>query len=220
MALSQCVDHVSEGGERLVDGRALLQLLGVGAQIGPLRSREVNKVDLGREVADGAIALGERLAQHDREDGVRSRRALVHARGGDGTRLVALRKELLDLLVRAHLHLCQVLDVDAAAHVLTDLQAAIALREQIRNHFIVELGVRRGDLEAGAGRCVGHALEQLHRQTRHDAEVVRRAHDRMRFAAAGLAVCEDGAIVALKGGGEDLGADIIINLWLRRIGPV
>ena len=30
------------------------------------------------------------------------------------------------------------------------------------------------------------ALEQLHRQPRHDAEVVRRAHDRVRLAAAGL----------------------------------
>mmetsp|Transcript_17373 Transcript_17373/g.56468 ORF Transcript_17373/g.56468 Transcript_17373/m.56468 type:complete len:232 (-) Transcript_17373:88-783(-) len=83
--------------------------------------------------------------------------------------------------------------------------------EQVSHHLLVDLEVGAGEVELGAAQRLE---EVLNRSWKH-ARVGRRPHHAVRLAGAGLAVGEDGAVVALKHGVDDAG-DVPVRLSLRR----
>ena len=142
-------DDLAEGGEALVDIRALLEPRPLGPRgLGPLRARQVHQGDaahlLGGEAAVGVVLV---LGEDDGEDGVAAAAALVHVGGGHGARLVALVHQVVDVGVLGHGQLAQVLHVGAEQGVLAHAQVALGVGvQQVPHALTVNLHVAHLDV--------------------------------------------------------------------------
>eukprot|EP00964_Phaeocystis_antarctica_P107074 scaffold71844_cov46-Phaeocystis_antarctica.AAC.1 len=110
--------------------------------------------------------------------------------------------------------------LESCTSVLTNLEALAARAEQVTHDLVVQLEVGRGHHTGARLARLLHAREQVGAESRYDAEVRGRAHDRVALATAGLAVGEDRAVVPLEGAVEDLPAEIVVELRLRRLRTV
>eukprot|EP00964_Phaeocystis_antarctica_P093759 scaffold60586_cov61-Phaeocystis_antarctica.AAC.1 len=158
-----------------------------------------------------------------REDDVPSARARIHTHLGDDAPRVAPRQQVHHL-VRARHHLrAQPVDRYTLGAALPHQQASLA-REQVVELVIVHLEVARLDEHAALRR--GERAEEQRARPRHDpvllhvgrlevGDNVIRAEHSVRLAGAGLAVGEDGRVVALEHARHAVLARLVEDVLLR-----
>ena len=128
--VGKCSDNISESRKRLIDLFAFLKTFPGGAcHPHTLATSQINKVELANSylfvncLFRGIIHL---LDDHN-ENGMRSRRDIVHLGGGSGSRLSTALHESIDLIRCADSPLGESFNEDTAFSVLSDLEARSAV---------------------------------------------------------------------------------------------
>eukprot|EP00754_Rhynchopus_humris_P040213 Rhum_TRINITY_DN23262_c0_g1::Rhum_TRINITY_DN23262_c0_g1_i1::g.177595::m.177595 len=153
-----------------------------------LRTTQVGEDHHGLDL-DARVAVA--LLQREDEQRVRTRRPLVHERGGTPLLAVALADQLRHVLHRVHGVLGTSLEHPAlgGGAVLAD---GVTLVEEVVHLVTEDLHVREAQLRRHAVRLLPHAhrLQHLRARLRHDARLLARhtlAEHRVRLARSGLA---------------------------------
>ena len=142
------------------------------------------------------------LLEREGEDGVGSGGCVVHLGAGGCTVQVSNLHETLDILVAAHRLIGQVLHVYTIALGFADLEVigrSALGREEVLDVLVVDFEV--GDVNLVRYSTVllrVYSFKQASASSRDETRLIRRAHHRVRLAAAGLAVGEDARVVSVE----------------------
>mmetsp|Transcript_21413 Transcript_21413/g.73788 ORF Transcript_21413/g.73788 Transcript_21413/m.73788 type:complete len:203 (+) Transcript_21413:1929-2537(+) len=128
LAVDQRRDDVAQRRQGEVDLRRLLEPVARGPRLRlPLRTGQIDKVELADGDVRAALFVGLCAFDDDGKNGVRPRRPLVHQRRPDRSILLARLHHLVDLVRRLDNKARQVLDIDARVDVLLQVQAVLWL---------------------------------------------------------------------------------------------
>ena len=205
LAARERVDAVAEREQGAIDVGTLFELrAAVERNGGALGAGEVDERELPeRELIFHACRTA-RATQPDLQHCVRARRLRVRRRLRDAAGLIAALNQLEHLGGMLRLVLREAAHANAACGLVPQLKPArrrchAGHREQVPNRLIVHLQV--GDAQRKAMLLLGtvHRVEEGLDGEDHDTRPGRRAAEhRVRLAAPGCAVCEDGRGEALR----------------------
>lgn len=220
LAISQGIDDVSQAGQRLVDVLGFSERVAFCAGLrDTFTTGQIDQVDftcLRTEV--GRIFL---LDLHD-EAAVAAGALGIHVRYADRAVVVTDFEYAIHLFLVAHVRLSHVLDIDAGILVLMDLQVDFLRVEKIANFFVIDFEERYPHRELDIFRRLNDSGENALDHTWDDTALylvlnVLTKHG-MRLSGAGLTVCENCAVVAVKYLIHDRSDSSLIYLRLCRLG--